>query len=157
MLSNLFWEKALPDEKASCLYTIKNYDHKGLPSLKRLYMETGDLTEYTFALLYMEDFQHWEKLCAQRWFKEYIEQWRKELALKIQSEAVRNIILEAADPKSRSKFAANKWLIENGFAGTKTAGVTTRGRPKKEDLHRAIENEKQESVELKEAFERIFN
>jgi hypothetical protein len=112
------------------LYTLKDEDVGEYPSLKRLFMEAGDPTEYIFAESYFENFEHWEIICEASWFAPYIAQWRKELVLKIKANALLNIQQEA-DEGGRNAFAANRFLLTNGWIEGPT---TKRGRPSKTEV-----------------------
>lgn len=127
----LFYETTLAD-KSQVVYTLKNEDHKGYPSLYRLYMATYDPTEYTFATSYLQDWEHWLQLCECSWFKDYVQRWRQELSLKIASTALTRIIAEAGSDR-REAFSANKYLLEKGWVPKDKDSV---GRPSKEAIRR---------------------
>lgn len=80
----LFFE--MTADKTYCLYTLKDEDHESdgiiYPSLRRLYLELGDETEYLFAEKYFLNYPHLQKLLQVDWFKNAIEGWRHELKLK---------------------------------------------------------------------------
>src|SRR3990167_1337022 len=80
----LFYEETGAD-KSSVIYTLKDQDHEGFPSLYRLYIEMEDILEYEFANKYLDNWSHWEWLTQAGWFKPYVLRWRKELELKIRS------------------------------------------------------------------------
>src|SRR5574337_902614 len=52
------------------IYTLKEedymYEGKLYPSLKRLYLEMEDLTEYEFANTYLLGWKHWKRLCENK-------------------------------------------------------------------------------------------
>lgn len=127
-LEGLFFERTGAD-KATVMFTLKDQDHLGFPSLYRLYMAEADLLEWRFATTHLEGWEHWTMLCACEWFKPLVERWRKELELKLRGEALVRII---ADSKSGSRSAAtsNRLLIEGGWATEKNS----KGRPSKADV-----------------------
>jgi len=141
-------------------YTLKNYDHKGYPSLYRLYMEVGDPTEYRFANECLGGWQHWEEIKDAAFFKEYIELWRRELDIRLKSEAFIAIKNKAKAKEDKDAFAASKYLVESleKLKGTheKKHG---RGRPSKDEIKRTaleialngedIENEYGRVIELR--------
>jgi hypothetical protein len=135
LLRGLFFEETGAD-KTGVAYTLKERDHEGYASLKRLYMEIGDLTEYRFATQCLDGLEHWDMLCNCNWFKPYVEKWRRELSLKIQSTALANI-LEETLRDSPAKFSANKYVLEQGWA-PKTRNKA--GRPSKEAIREAAED-----------------
>lgn len=109
------------------VFTLKPQDHKGYPSMKRLYLEYMDPTEYSFAIEVLGSWEHWLRLTGCDWFQEYITAWRDELDLKLRSEGVKRMRALANDG---NKDAA-KWLAEKGW--NKRSGA---GRPSKEEVER---------------------
>lgn len=145
---SLFYEMTLAD-KSSVVYTLKNQDHKGFPSLYRLYMETNDPTEYKFATTYLADWQHWLMLQKLSWFAPLVERWREELQLKIAAEALTRILSEAQSDR-REAFAANKYLLEKGW---KPKGSV--GRPSQEAIKREATRLVQNNERLNEDWARV--
>lgn len=141
----LFYETCESD-KSTVLYTLKDEDHKGFPSIKRLYMEEDDLTEYVFANKYFENWAHWKEISESSWFKPYITLWREELDLRTRAKAL-NRIREEADHGGKNSFQANRYLIEKGYETTSSK----RGRPTKADIQaeakRQAENDRQVSAD----------
>jgi hypothetical protein len=119
------------DQESFTLYTLKDVDWKGYPSLYRLYMEMGDVTEYNFATTYFESWDHWETLCACGWFKPYVERWRNELDVRIKAEALYRIKVEA-QTNGKNAFMANKYLLEKGWEAKE--GKAHRGRHSKDEI-----------------------
>ncbi len=112
-LKHLFYETT-PADKKNVIYTLKDIDHKGYPSLYRLYLELGDLTEYEFANKYLDGWEHWCMLCECNWFKPYVARWRQELDLKIKAQMLKGIRLEATKG-GRESLQAMKYLMERGW------------------------------------------
>lgn len=127
----LFYETNLSGDRHQCRYTLKDHDHKGLPSLYRLYIEANDLTEFEFAKTYFENYPHWEHLCSANWFKPYIERWRKELELKIRAQALKEVQKVAASKDHKAAYEANKFLLNGAW---KTEKKPSRGRPSKSEI-----------------------
>lgn len=119
------------DYNKDAIYTLKGYDHtygdKVYPSLKRLYLECSDPTEYEFASRYLADWDHWQKMCNNKVLATHIEKWRYELELKLRAEGVQRIIRSA---RSKGNWLAAKFLAEKGW------DVRIAGRPSKEDVER---------------------
>jgi hypothetical protein len=151
-LKGLFFEQTLAD-KSSVVYSLKDWDHEGFPSLYRLYMEMEDLTEYEFANKYLDGWEHWEMLCQCEWFKPFVERWRKELSLKIQAQALRAMRAEAMS-SSKNAFAANKFLVDRGWVD-KTEKSHGRGRPSKDEVKKAADAIAQHERRLDEDFTRL--
>lgn len=153
LLRGLFFETTPTSDKTNVLYSLKDEDHLGYRSLSRLYLEANDPTEYTFAVQYLESYDHWEMLCECSWFKPYLNRWRKELEMKIKSEALANIIREAKDQKSPSRFAANKYIIEKGWEPKDTPNK--KGRPSKDAIREAAYDIAETERRLQEDFDRL--
>ena len=122
----LFYEETLAD-KSSVVYTLKNEDYQGYPSLYRLYMECEDPTEVSFVEKYLDSWDHFEMLLACEWFQPKIERWRRELNLRLRAKALNNIREIAARP-GKEQLNANKYLLN--WLET-PAGASKRGRPTK--------------------------
>ncbi|MAQ19375.1 MAG: hypothetical protein CMN30_31820 [Sandaracinus sp.] len=103
----------------------KFYKGKTYPSLKRLYLEEGDIEEYQFANKYLYDWPHWQRLCKNAIVGRHIEQWREELALSLRSEGIATLVDLAINDKS---YQAAKWLADEGWIKNK------RGRPSKAQI-----------------------
>ena len=111
------------------VYTFDGGDklYKGslYPSLKRLYLEQGDVTEYEFAKKYCYDWPHWERLCKNAVVGRHIATWREELYLSLRSEGIATLIDLAVNDKS---YQAAKYLADEGWVKNK------RGRPSNEEV-----------------------
>jgi len=151
LTKGIFYEELLAD-KSTCLYTLKDTDHMGYPSLYRLYMETNDPTEWKFATTHLGGWKHWEMLCDCTWFKPYVERWRRELELRMKSQALARIMAEAKTSNKES-FSANKYLLEKGW---EPKDSSKRGRPSKDDIKQAAREELQMNNRISEDFDRIL-
>ena len=106
-------------------YTLKEVDHEWegtkYPSLKRLYLEMEDVTEYEFANTYLLGWKHWMRICENKQMKPHVEEWREELELKLRARAAKQMF-ELADAGS---YQAAKWLADRGWT-TRGAGRPTK-------------------------------
>jgi hypothetical protein len=86
-------------------------------SLKEVYMQIADPTEYQFATLCFYNYQQWGTICLTPWAVNVVAQWREELQIKLRSEAVKEIFTMTIDPevKETSRLQALKWLADHGF------------------------------------------
>jgi len=115
------------------LWSLKDEDSQGiLPSLKKLYIECEDPTEYEFAMQAFGSWNHWIKIKSSAAIKTFIEDWPIELEVSLRSKGIRLVAQEAIDGKS--KFHAAKFLAE----GQWKKSDNKRGRPSKEELHREL-------------------
>jgi len=152
-LKGLFFETTLAD-KSSVLYTLKEWDHEGYPSLYRLYMAERDPTEYRFATKWLDGWSHWLELVECSWFKPHLEKWRNELCIMLQSEALVNIFEEAISPMGKNVFQANKYILEKGWIPKDT---NTKGRPSKQAIKDEAIRIAQEEDRITEDFNRLIN
>ena len=131
-------------------YTLKDDDHKGLPSLKRLYLETNHVPEYEydFATEHLGGWKHWKRLQASPILREHINEWKEELTIKIKASAMRNIIASAY-AEGAVGLQASKYLSDQGYKGT------GRGRPSKEEKMALAKQEARVDLELEEDLKRI--
>lgn len=138
LTTGLIWEIAISG-KENVMFTIKdepitveiNGKKRKLKSLKKMYMECRDPTEYTFATKCLGGWQHWKRLCSSRHFKPIVEEWREELEVMLKSEGIKAM---AALANENDRIAA-KWLAEKGWV------EKAKGRPSK------VEKEKEARID----------
>lgn len=113
------------------IFTLKGQDHelngKTYISLKRLYLESSDPTEWEFATRYLADWDHWQKICANKVLAQHVDKWRFELELKLRAEGVQRVLKSA---RSKGNWLAAKFLAEKGWE------QRIAGRPSKEEVAR---------------------
>lgn len=116
------------------IYTLKEHDYayKGTnyPSLKRLYLKEEDPTEWSFADKYLLGWQHWKRLCENKVIAKHVEEWREELALKLRSQGVREMLNLCAS--EQGNFSAAKYLANKEWE------KRAPGRPSKAEKERAL-------------------
>lgn len=152
LLKGLFYETTMAD-KTGVKYTLKDEDHLGFPSLSRLYLQSNDPTEYSFAVTHLESWDHWEMLCECNWFKPYIARWRRELEMKMKSEALSRI-MSSAKQAGKDTLAANRFLIEKGWEPKQ--GQTKRGRPTKDEIRDEATRLANTHAQINDDFERVM-
>ena len=153
-LRALFLELSGPTERKFVLYTLKDEDCEGYPSLFQKYMEVYDPTEFRFAEKYFANLDHWRQITECEWFKPFITRWRKELETRLKSEALARIMLEARAGKKES-FQANKYLLEKAWEPKEASG-NGRGRPSKADIQRAASDAVNRSERISNDFDRLI-
>lgn len=90
-------------------------DYKPLWSIKEwkeVYMDLSDPTEYSPAMYLLGDWDHWVQIADKSQARPYFAEWRKELVIKLRSEAIASLRKQAKGDKGT---AAAKWLAENGY------------------------------------------
>jgi hypothetical protein len=116
------------------VYTLKEYDYpykgKHYPSLKKLYLNEEDPTEYSFAEKHLLGWQHWKRLCENKQIARHVAEWREELELKLRSQAIRDMINLCAN--EGGNYSAAKYLADRGWE--KRAA----GRPSKQEREKHI-------------------
>lgn len=114
------------------VYTLKEFDYtyrgQHYPSLKKLFLECEDPTEYEFATKHLLGWQHWKRLCENKQILRHVNEWREELELRIRSNAVRE--MQALCGSENGNYSAAKYLADRGW---EKRGA---GRPKKDELER---------------------
>lgn len=115
-------------------YSVQGWDvtnnGKTYISLKNLYLEMEDPTEYLFANTYLYDWNHWQRICRNKVLQREIQTWRRELELRLRAKGIVKMRQKAAEGNQE----AIKWLAE----GRWDAAVA--GRPRKKDLEEAVES-----------------
>jgi hypothetical protein len=149
LLQGLFFE--VSPNKDQVVYTLKDRDHNGYPSLYRLYMECNDPTEYTFATKHLDGWAHWERLSQCTWFQPYIDRWRRELELRFKALALQRIH-KAAQAGGKESFQADKFLVNGGW---KDPSAKKRGAPTKAEVKSEAHRIALEQSTLEDDFERI--
>jgi len=115
----LFYEKTYYGSERKpelCKFTLsdedKEIDGTTYLSLKKIYLEIEDLTEYEFATKVFNSFPLWENLTGVKWFKPIIAQWRKELQLKIKAKVLKDMMSNIRTKKGDINFSVSKYLAE---------------------------------------------
>lgn len=160
LLKGLFFETQDAD-KSSVVYTLKDSEHMGFPSLYELYMDGDDLTEWSFATQYLDGWEHWEILCNCSWFKPFIDRWRREKEIRLKAQCLLRIHDIANEPTHNSSFTANKFLLDNAWKLSGPEGepkqASRRGRPSKQDIKEQATVIANEKSLISEDAKRILN
>lgn len=123
---SLFIEQGYDAEVAMFTFNDQDKEYKGktFKSLKKLYLETADPTEYAFATKYLDGWTHWQRMVSNNLLLKEIETWRDELEVRLRSRGVLNALQLGAD-----NFTAAKWAADGHWN-------VKRGRPSKEEQKR---------------------
>lgn len=151
LTKELFWETAT--NKDNVIYTLKDQEHNGYPSLYEKYMACNDPTEYSFAVQHLGGWAHFKALEGSTWFSTYLDRWREELHLRAKSLALSKV-METAGNGSKDSFAAQKYLIEKGYD---KAAPNTKGRPTKQQIINEAKNIAQDKQRVDDDLERLLN
>lgn len=135
---------------AEALFTLKDQDHihdgKTYLSMKRLYLEFEDPTEYEFANEVLLNWKHWQRMCENKLIRKHIDEWRDELEVKLRSRAIKDAIKEA----QKGHFQAAKWVADRGWV---SRGA---GRPSKAEIEKQTKINERIEDEYKSDVVRLF-
>ncbi len=114
---SLFLEQGYDAEVAMYTFNDEDKEYKGktFKSLKKLYLEMEDPTEYTFANKYLAGWTHWQRIVTNNVLLKEIENWRDELEVRLRSKGVLNALKLGADSFTAAKWAADgHWNVKRG-------------------------------------------
>lgn len=141
---SLFLETSYADPEYA-QYTLKPRDHvykgKTLPSIKRLFLEMEDPTEYMFAQKYFLDWDHWQQIKKNKLIAQHMKGWQEELEIRCRALGVRSMFDLALDGE-KPNYQAAQFLAKGGWSDRPA------GRPSKE----AVERETKIQARIKEEF-----
>jgi hypothetical protein len=105
----------LTQEPSVAIYSLKDYDFekdgKIYPSIKRLFVETEDSSEYFFATTYFDSWKHYKKLLQNIWFRSMIEEAREELSVRLAAKNLHQIRKKA----DSGDLKANQYLLDKSL------------------------------------------
>lgn len=141
------------------LFSMEDYEVGGCPSFKKLYVSLGDPTEYKQAIAMLGSVEHWDYLLKSPFMEPLIKACRKELALKIESEAFDGLLAEARGASQEaSRISAYKTVLKEAqdLNEEKVAKkVKPRGRPSQADITASLKEMTAEEKRLHEDHQRI--
>lgn len=136
---SLFLEVGYDADKA--VYTFsdedKEYQGKTYKSLRKLYLDMADPTEYHFATTYLWGWEHWQRIVNNKLLAVEIEKWRDELEVKLRAVGVRNIIAQ-----SGTTMVAAKWVADGQWV-TSRQRKTKEGKAKEKAVREKVADEVQ--------------
>ena len=146
--------------KTRPVFTL-NEEYDGFICARKTFVDIGDPTGYTWAMTYLESYDHFKYLMKSPWFKTAYEEWVTEIHLKQRANALRAIknIAESSESSDAQRLSANKYLAERPYEKIDidkyNAKTRTRGRPSKEELTGELKRLAEKSEEINEDFERV--
>lgn len=105
LTTGLFEELADPASSIKPVFKLADW--------RKTYVELSDPTEYKAAMVLIGDWEHWQALLTSKPFLAELEQWRREVEVKVRSEAIVEIVKQS---KGNKGTMAAKWLAEAGFS-----------------------------------------
>lgn len=123
-------------------------------AIRPIYMEYAyDPTEYAFAENVIGCWTHWELLMNSAKLAPYIEDWRKEAAVKRKSIAIRQII-EHSKIEGPSGLAAARWIAEEKWIERASVGKpTAHSKRLKNEMNALLSKEIEEDIKRLKLFE----
>ena len=111
------------DKDTHVFYIGKEKSSEDYIALKEVYMAIEDPTEFEFAMKTFGSYRHWLHITELSWAKDYVSEWRHELAMKLKSKSIKDIVNLAGDEfvKETTKFQAMKYLANSDYAEKTTA------------------------------------
>lgn len=140
--------QALADTGDQLFFIGKEKSTDKYISLKEVYMQIEDPTEYEFAMKVFGSYRHWKTISELGWAKDYVAEWRYELALKLKSKNIKDIVALASDEfvKETTKFQAMKYLANSDYAD-KTTATTKKNTQRKEAINNSVLKEVSDDFE----------
>lgn len=136
-------------DETFAVYTLEDEDkeYKGnlYPSLKRLFLEMEDPTEYRFATTYLYGWDHWLAIKNNKALYAEIEKWQEELEIKIRAKGVHTML----EMSKGTNFNAAKWVADGSWH-------QKRGRPSKEEKERERKIRERAMEELDDESSRVI-
>ena len=131
----LFLETCVIGDRTNIRFTLQEedvtVDGVTYPSLKRLYMEMEDPTEYLFAREYLGGWKHWKVLATAARLRDHVTEWREELEVLLRAKGIINVRSQAYN----GNYNASKWLADKGWEPKQAA---KRGAPSTEEKMAAV-------------------
>ena len=149
---SLIAELIPPTSPYDPLFTIKEEDEGDLASLRRLFLEIADPTEYRFAKEVFKSWKAWDALRKSPVFKPYLDEWKEELEIKLMSESIFAIRSAINDGKAITgvQLSAAKFV-----ASPSGKEPSKRGRPSKQEKLEKLEQEQRSKTSLADDLKRI--
>lgn len=110
------------------------------PSLKRLYLDMADVTEYEFATTYLDGWRHWKVLLNSPACRKHIDEWREELELKLRAQGLRKLI-DLAQDEEKPSYQAAKYLADKEWTGKKTKAQQNKDNRQKSTIKKAYQSD----------------
>ena len=139
------------NKKYPPVYSLRDPDPdnaKQLPSFKKLFMDTKDITGYKVAMQELGSWDHMQKLFKSKWFMSYFVKWVDEMEVMLKAEGLLKI-QEHVSGEGSTSFQAAKYLSDKGWE-------PKRGRPSKTEKAKEAAKEKALEDALEDDMERVL-
>lgn len=158
LLTSLFVDFGRNHEGARYCLGPKDHPSGKYINLHKAYLDMEDATEWDFAHKYFANWEHWTMICNSPRIAPYIENWRRELEIKLRSRALKEIVNVAQEGGNRA-FEANKFLVSSGWLSADEKKETKkRGRPTKESVkNKAVREFIEHGEQIDEDFAKLMD
>jgi hypothetical protein len=119
-----------------------------LPSFKKAFLDSRDITGYKVAQELLGSWEHMQKLLRAEWFLKHFLRWTEELEIILKAEGLFKI-QEHAKGEGSTSFQAAKYLSDKGWE-------PKRGRPSKAEKAKEAAKEKALESALEDDMSRIL-
>ena len=130
------------DKDVKPFFTVKDDDQGSFISLKRLYMEYADPTEYEFAVGVFGAYWLWENISESSYIQKFIQRWRTELDAYLYSQAIQEVKTIAGSGKGQALQAAKLLISQDwksqGIRGKRVSDAEAKERILKEEAARPV-------------------
>lgn len=152
LTQGLFLETNYNTEYA--VYTLKEEDHeyegKVYPSIKRLFLEFEDPTEYEFANEYFLGWKHWNRIKANKLFTDLVGEWQEELDYKMRAASLKAIVDIAVE---QEHFGAHKYILEKQWRKGQAGRPAKKEKEREQQLLSDIENDYADDINRVESLQ----
>ena len=132
------------------IMTLKELDWewKGrlLPSLKKMYLDLADPTEYSVAIEVFGSWTHWNRILENKLIRTEIHKWREELEIKLRAEGIKALRATAKEEGSKGTAAA-KFLADRGWDKRKAGAPSKEETVRERKVQAAVHNDLEEDAE----------
>ena len=113
-----------------------------------IYVQLEDPTGYTAAMVMLNSWEHWEKLCSLGWFKKHVDRWNEEIEVRMRARGINAMVSIAIEGGAKATTAA-KWLAEGKW------NPKARGAPSKQEIAKAARQLAEHDEDVKSALDRM--
>lgn len=111
LTTDLFYEFSGDADLSKVIYTVHPY-RKGYKNFYKEYLKRNDPTEYKVATEMFGGVEHWERLLKSTRILAVVEKARKELEMKLKSEALALVIADIG-AKTQTANASRRYILDN--------------------------------------------
>jgi len=116
------------------------------PSLRKIYLNYNDPTEYEFAIEVFGSWKQWETILGNAQLMTYIQDWRDEAEIKYRSIALKALVATATQDGAKGTTAA-KYIAEKGWIKRKAGAPSREERAGMKKINDAVTKETKEAAE----------